>query len=144
MRETGRPDIEDCAAVLAFCRAAGPDKWFDPDDAFDSEIRTRFLGTYEAAASGASNSWEATPEAALALVLLLDQFPRNMFRGTPRAFAADPLARAVADRAIARGFDKRVPKAGSCSFICRSSTPKTPPTRSVAWRSAARAAMLTL
>ena len=144
MRETGGPEIEDYAAVLAFWRAAGPGKWFDTDGAFDAEIRARFLGTYEAAVSGHLNSWEETAEGALALVLLLDQFPRNMFRGTPRAFAADPLARAVADRAIARGFDKRVPKAGSCSFICRSSTPKTPPTRSVAWRSAARAAMLTL
>src|SRR5215470_16260487 len=116
MSETGRPDTEDCAAVLAFWRAAGSGKWFDTDDAFDSEIRTRFLGTYEAAASGRLNSWEATPEGALALVLLLDQFPRNMFRGTPRAFASDPLARAVADRAIARGFDKCVPKSEQLFF----------------------------
>ena len=144
MRETGTPEIEDCGAVLAFWRAAGSGKWFDTNGAFDAEIQARFLKTYEAAASGRLNSWEDTAESALALVLLLDQFPRNMFRGTPRAFAADPLARAVADRAIARGFDKRVPKAGSCSFICRSSTPKTPPTRSVAWRSAATAAMPTL
>ena len=102
MRETIGADIKDPTGVFAFWRAAGSGKWFDTDDAFDSEIRTRFLGTYEAAASGALNSWEATPEGALALVLLLDQFPRNMFRDTPRAFAADPLARAVADRAIAR------------------------------------------
>ena len=110
MRETGRPEIEDRSAVLAFWRTAGSDKWFDTDGAFDAEIRTRFLGSYEAAVSGDLNCWEETPEGALALVLLLDQFPRNMFRGTPRAFAADPLARAIADRAIARGFDKRVPK----------------------------------
>ena len=112
MRETIGADIKDPTGVFAFWRAAGSGKWFDTDDAFDSEIRTRFLGTYEAAASGALNSWEATPEGALALVLLLDQFPRNMFR----AFAADPLARAVADRAIARGFDERVPRSEQLFF----------------------------
>ena len=116
MHETIGADIKDPTGVFAFWRAAGSGKWFDTDDAFDSEIRTRFLGTYEAAASGALNSWEATPEAALALVLLLDQFPRNMFRGTPRAFAADPLARAVAHRAIARGFDERVPRSEQLFF----------------------------
>ena len=116
MRETIGADIKGSTAVLAFWRTAGAGKWFDPDDAFDAEIRTGFLGTYEAAASGALNSWEATPEGALALVLLLDQFPRNMFRDTPRAFAADPLARAVADRAIAHGFDKRVPKSEQLFF----------------------------
>jgi uncharacterized protein (DUF924 family) len=68
------------------------------------------LATYEAAAAGALPGWESTPEGALALVIALDQFPRNMFRRSARAFAADPLARAVADRAIARGFDQRVPQ----------------------------------
>ena len=116
MRETVGADSKDPMAVLAFWRAAGSAKWFDTDNAFDAEIRTRFLGTYEAAASGHLNSWEETPDGALALVLLLDQFPRNMFRDTPRAFAADPLARAVADRAIARGFDERVPKSEQLFF----------------------------
>jgi uncharacterized protein (DUF924 family) len=116
MRESGTPEIEDCGAVPAFWRAAGSGKWFETDDAFDAEIRARFLGTYEAAVSGHLNSWEETAEGALALVLLLDQFPRNMFRGTPRAFASDPLARAVADRALAHGFDKCVPKAEQLFF----------------------------
>ena len=97
------------AEVLAFWRAAGPDKWFEKDDAFDGEIRTRFLATYEAAAGGELAAWEDDPEGALALVLVLDQFPRNMFRGDARTYAADPLARAVAERAIARGFDQRFP-----------------------------------
>ena len=92
--------------VLAFWRAAGPDKWFNKDTAFDDEIRARFLATYEAAAAGRLADWESTPEGALALTIVLDQFPRNMFRGSARAFAADPIARAVADRALARGFDK--------------------------------------
>ena len=93
--------------VLTFWRDAGPDRWFKKDAAFDDDIRMRFLDTYEAAAAGRLSDWEAAPEHALALILVLDQFPRNMFRGSARAFAADPLARAVAHRAIARGFDQR-------------------------------------
>ncbi len=97
--------VASSESILAFWRASGPDKWFKKDSAFDDDIRARFLDTYEAAAAGGLADWEATPEGALALVLVLDQFPRNMFRGSARAFAADPLARAVADRALARGFD---------------------------------------
>jgi uncharacterized protein (DUF924 family) len=93
-------------AVLSFWRAAGPDRWFEKDDAFDQDVRARFLATYEAAAANQLAAWEATPEGALTLTIVLDQFPRNMFRGGARAFAADPLARAVADRALARGFDR--------------------------------------
>jgi uncharacterized protein (DUF924 family) len=96
--------------VLAFWRAAGEQKWFDIDDAFDAEIKQRFLPTYEAAAAGTLSDWEATPDGALALTVVLDQFPRNMFRRDPRAFAADAAARAVADRALARGFDRQVPQ----------------------------------
>jgi uncharacterized protein (DUF924 family) len=95
------------AEILAFWRAAGPDKWFEKDDAFDADIRARFLDTYAAAAAGGLVRWEEDAEGALALVIVLDQFPRNMFRGDARTYAADPLARAVADRAIARGFDRR-------------------------------------
>jgi uncharacterized protein (DUF924 family) len=98
--------ISNPADILAFWRDAGPDKWFKKDAAFDADIRTRFLATYEAAAAGKLNAWEATPDGTLALLIVLDQFPRNMFRGDARTFAADPLARAVADRAIARGFDQ--------------------------------------
>jgi len=96
-------------AVVAFWRDAGPDKWFKKDDAFDAEITRRFLPSYQAAA-GRLSSWEETPEGALALTLLLDQFPRNMFRGSARIYAADDTARAVADRAILRGYDKQVAK----------------------------------
>lgn len=73
------------------------------------ELRRRFLGLHEAAASGALNGWTATPEGALALVVALDQLPRNMFRGTPRAFATDPEARRRADAALVRGDDRRFP-----------------------------------
>lgn len=101
--------IETPQAVLDFWREAGPKKWFNKDAAFDDAIRARFLETHEAAAAGKLINWETTPDGALALVIALDQFPRNMFRGSARAFAGDPLARQVAERAIARGFDRQVP-----------------------------------
>ena len=93
-------------AILDFWREAGPEKWFAKDDAFDALIRRRFLAEVEAAARGELNAWEETPEGVYALLLLLDQFPRNLYRGSSQAFAADPLALAVAERAIARGFDQ--------------------------------------
>jgi uncharacterized protein (DUF924 family) len=102
--------------VLAFWREAGPDKWFEKSDAFDAEIRARFLPTYEAAAAGKLSAWEGSADGALALILVLDQFPRNMFRNDKRTFAADPLARQVADRAIARGFDTKFPPAERSFF----------------------------
>ena len=91
--------------MVAFWRAAGPKRWFEKDAAFDDEIRRRFLKVHEAAAAGKLTDWEANAEGALALLILLDQFPRNMFRGQARAFASDPLARAIASRAILNGFD---------------------------------------
>jgi uncharacterized protein (DUF924 family) len=100
----------ELAEVVSFWRAAGPDRWFEKDEDFDRTIRSRFLTTHEAAARGEFAAEEASAEGALAVVILLDQFPRNMFRGTARAFATDPLARAVADRALARGFDQATDK----------------------------------
>ncbi len=97
------------ADVLAFWRVAGPQKWFKKDPAFDSEVVTRFLPVWRAAAAGKLSKWAETPEGALALLIVLDQFPRNMFRGDARAFETDAAARAVADHAIARGLDRRVP-----------------------------------
>jgi uncharacterized protein (DUF924 family) len=96
--------------VLSFWRAAGPDKWFAKEDAFDAAIREKFLTTYEAAAGGQLSDWETQPGSALALAIVLDQFPRNMFRGDGRTFSADHIARGVADRAITRGFDQQVPE----------------------------------
>ncbi|MGO4572413.1 DUF924 family protein [Microvirga sp. 2TAF3] len=92
--------------VLDFWQAAGADKWFAKDDAFDQACRDRFLPTYEAAARGDLNEWELTPEGALAVILLLDQFPRNMFRGTRGVYKTDPAALLAADRAIEKGYDK--------------------------------------
>jgi uncharacterized protein (DUF924 family) len=97
------------ADVLAFWSKAGPQKWFGKDDAFDAELRARFLATYQAAGAGQLAHWETTAEGALALLIVLDQFSRNMFRREPRAYAADPLARVIAASAIERGFDRQYP-----------------------------------
>jgi uncharacterized protein (DUF924 family) len=97
--------------VLQFWREAGPGRWFRRDDAFDATFRERFLPTHAAAASGALDAWAGSAEGALALVLLLDQFPRNAFRGTPRVYATDAQARATADAAIRAGFDQQVDSA---------------------------------
>lgn len=94
--------------VLAFWREAGPSRWFRKDTAFDEEFRRRFLAGHEAAAHGELDGWADHAESALALLLLLDQFPRNAFRGTPRMFATDAKARAVARQAIEGGFDELV------------------------------------
>jgi uncharacterized protein (DUF924 family) len=82
----------------------------------DEHIRERFGELFELAASGALASWADGPRRRLSLILLLDQFPRNMFRGSARAFATDPLARAVAERAIAHGFDASVASAERAFF----------------------------
>ena len=80
--------------------------WFQKSEPFDEEIRRRFLGTWERAARGELERWLATPLASLALVIVLDQFPRNMFRGTARAFSSDSPALAAARSMIERQFDR--------------------------------------
>ena len=99
------------AAIVAFWREAGPDRWFRKDPAFDADFRSRFLAAHELAASGALALWADDAEGALALLILLDQFPRNSFRDTPRMYATDDRALTVAARAIARGFDREVDEA---------------------------------
>ena len=98
--------------VLDFWFApAQTERWFKTDPAFDATIRERFCALCEAANAGRLADWEKDADSALALVIALDQFPRNAWRGTPRAFACDATARAVAGRAIAAGLDARVPLA---------------------------------
>jgi uncharacterized protein (DUF924 family) len=94
--------------VLDFWFDAGPQKWFSRDAAFDAAITERFLPTHEAAAAGKLADWEQSAEGALALLILLDQFPRNMFRASARAFVTDSAALAIAKRAVARGFDREL------------------------------------
>lgn len=99
------PSIDD---VVSFWREAGPGQWFRKDDAFDARFRERFAPAHEAAAAGRLDHWAQSPDGTLALLILLDQFPRNAFRGTPRMFANDARALELAEAAVARGMDRQV------------------------------------
>lgn len=93
--------------LLAFWfEESGKERWFAGDAGFDAEIRARFQTLHEEAASGRHDDWTASPLGAVALCILLDQLPRNLFRGTPRAFATDAKALAVAKAAVDQGFDQ--------------------------------------
>ena len=94
--------------ILGFWRSAGPAKWYAKSDAFDAAIRLKFEPVHHAAARGRYDGWTETAEGALALLILLDQFPRNLYRGSGHAFATDGKARAVARAAIERGFHLQV------------------------------------
>lgn len=94
--------------VIDFWMEAGPKKWFARDVAFDDAIRERFGALHFAAARGELDAWRDDAVGALALLILLDQFPRNIFRGSAHAFATDPLVRAISREAIARGLDQQV------------------------------------
>ncbi len=97
--------------VLEFwLREKTPADWYQGGDALDAEIRTRFEKTWEAGRDGNLCNWTMRPESTLALLILLDQFPRNMFRGFAKAFSTDVKARAVAKKAIDTGWDMRVPE----------------------------------
>jgi len=96
------------AELLAFWRVAGRERWYGRDDAFDAEMRDRYLELWRKAAAGELSSWEASDEGALALVIVLDQFPRNLFRGDALTYSSDALAREVAHRAVNRGVDARI------------------------------------
>jgi uncharacterized protein (DUF924 family) len=87
-----------------------PDRWFEKDPTFDASIRERFLGLHEILVSRGNYGLPADAQTALAAVIVLDQMSRNMFRDTPRAFAADPQALRLAEAAIARGFDAGLAK----------------------------------
>jgi uncharacterized protein (DUF924 family) len=94
--------------ILGFWRSVGSRKWFAKSDALDSAIRLKFEPVHHAAARGEYDGWAGTAEGALALLILLDQFPRNLYRGSAHAFATDPKARAVARAAVAAGFHREV------------------------------------
>jgi uncharacterized protein (DUF924 family) len=94
--------------ILGFWRSAGPKKWFVHAEAFDAAIRLKFEPVHHAAARGEHDGWAATAEGALALLILLDQFPRNLYRGSGHAFATDGKARAVARAAVEAGFHRAV------------------------------------
>lgn len=111
--QTAAPDP---LAVLDFWWEAGRSAWFTRSDAFDAEIRSHFVPLMDDAASGALDHWQETPHGALALLLLLDQFPRNVYRQDWRAFASDAKAQKIATAAVERGFDKAFPKEARAFF----------------------------
>lgn len=82
--------------------------WFDSTPEFDEELREKFEDTYRAALKGELSAWETSPHGALALVICLDQFPLNMYRGKPESFAGEAPSRQVANRAIEQGFDQEL------------------------------------
>jgi uncharacterized protein (DUF924 family) len=94
--------------VLQFWSDAGPAKWFAKDPDFDRTFGDRFLADHESAARGELMHWQSTAEGALALVILLDQYPRNAFRGTRRMYDTDAMARKVANTAFAAGYDRLI------------------------------------
>ena len=94
--------------VISFWRDAGPKRWFSRDEAFDREFRERFLDAHDAAARRELDDWSGTADGVLALLVLLDQFPRNAFRDTAHMFATDALALMFAKNAIAAGLDRDV------------------------------------
>jgi uncharacterized protein (DUF924 family) len=115
-------DLDRAAALLDFWFGPpGSDEreqsravWFASEPSFDAACRQHFLADHERAAAGSLTHWQAAPESCLALILLLDQLPRNLFRGSPLAYASDPLARQVARQALAAGFDACLPPVWRC------------------------------
>ena len=96
------------AEIVAFWTEAGPEKWFAKDAAFDVAFTERCRASHFAAARRELDHWTETPEGTLALIILLDQLPRNAFRDTAHMFATDSLALMFARAAIARGDDRKV------------------------------------
>lgn len=101
-----RPDAA-ALAVIDFWVEAGPERWFRGGEAFDALCREQFLDLHLSAARAELASWREGPEGALALILLLDQIPRNVFRGSAHAYATDPMALCTARYAIERGHDRQ-------------------------------------
>jgi len=94
--------------IISFWRDAGEERWFKADADFDTKVRERFSALWQEARDGRHADWENTAEGMLALILVLDQFPRNMFRGSAEAFSTDPQALALTKRAIAQGTDMQI------------------------------------
>ena len=94
--------------VINFWIEAGPKKWWKKDDGFDAEILNRFGDTHKRAAAGELDHWADTPDGALALILVLDQFSRNLFRNDPKAFAQDPHCVAIVRDQMKDGRDREM------------------------------------
>jgi uncharacterized protein (DUF924 family) len=115
MSEVGLPARAKALVDFWFGAPGDPEReehrpiWFNSTLEYDDTLGRLFVADYEQAAAGTLAAWERAPFSALALVLLLDQIPRNVFRDTPRAYETDVLAREVANRALAQGFDQTLP-----------------------------------
>ena len=94
--------------ILGFWRSAGPRKWYAKDARFDDMIRLKFEPVHHRAAQGKYDDWALTPDGALALLILLDQFPRNLYRGSAHSYATDPKARAIARAAADKKWHRAV------------------------------------
>ena len=99
---------QSAEAVIAFWKQAGPKRWFAKDEGFDRDFRDRFNAAHMQAARRELEGWLTTADGALALLILLDQYPRNAFRGTAHMFATDPLARFYARKMVDAGLDQQV------------------------------------
>ena len=103
--ETGQEDV-----LRYWVHEVGPERWYEDDAGVDAEIRNRFEELWRRAGDGDCDHWLLTPRGALALMIVLDQFPRNMFRGTAAAYRTDSRALRIAKQAIGRGHDKVTPE----------------------------------
>ncbi len=104
-------DSDDIAEVVDFWFGPGmEERWFKSDPTFDAEVRARLGALQERAAAGALGAWRDSADGCLALIVLLDQAPRNLFRDQARAFATDAAARELTGHAIERGFDQELPQ----------------------------------
>ena len=99
---------QSAEAVIAFWKQAGPKRWFAKDEGFDAAFRDTFHATHMQAARRELEGWLASADGALALLILLDQYPRNAFRGTAHMFATDPLARLYARQIVDAGLDQQI------------------------------------
>jgi len=118
--------MTDASEIIDFWRDAGPKAWFAKDEDFDAMVRVMFEDTHHAAACGELSDWENTDQGALALLLLLDQFPRNMYRGSAHAFATEASrAKSPIARSTAASIASPPPTCGHSS-ICRSNIPSAP------------------
>ena len=108
MSNTATPENFSAQAVVDFWRAAGPQRWFKKDAAFDTEFRSRFEAAHHAAATGALDAWAQDATGALALLVLLDQLPRNTWRGSGHMYATDGKAQAIARAAVDAGLDEQI------------------------------------
>ncbi len=96
----------DPSTIIEFWQKAGPDKWFVSDPEFDQEIKSRFSTVPDQALAGKYDKWGEQACKCLALILILDQFPRNIYRSSPKAFAYDETAKEMATKIIDQGFDQ--------------------------------------